>query len=599
MTILTPSTRQSVSMLPDRATILPEPDLPNGRDLLADGAKYAADWNVGPSAFLKEVGTSSEHDYKLRRMADGAVMQHAQIGYRDPAKSIRAYREIWEACRLRGIDVDRYGLCLDWSMALPKAAREKATRGTGMILRGVEDFVELANAAPVAAHFGDFVLGFPAALENTQAALAAGSTVIGNLGQYFTFRIPGHDDDIAATRETVRALGLIAAQPVPVLVHSNIDDGFGAHLTDLASCLGLILIEREIGRLAGVPVVHCYGHHFSDPLARLAFQRALALSGPSAPGSMIYGNTTSYRGTPAENAASLSSYLLVDALGQTTRPTGHAINPVPVTENDRIPEIDEVIEAQLHAGRLKEHALDWVPLVAEEEADAIAGTILEGGRAFEKAVMKGLAEAGIDTGDVFELLLALRRIGARRLEGAFGPGAPDPDIVGGRAPLVPATIVSEIAEMAGTALAEMPETVRKALPVSGLKVLVAAGDVHEHGKMVVEELVRQLGLTVFDGGVSIDPEILAALAAETQPDAIAISTYNGVALSYYRTLKQALAKQGLDIPVLMGGRLNQIPEASNSSLPVDVSAELEEAGAQLCRSAAEMGPALMRLIRTS
>lgn len=594
-----PSTRQSVSMLPDRATILPEPDLPNGRDLLADGAKYAADWNVGPSVFLKEVGTSSEHDYKLRRMADGAVMQHAQIGYRDPAKSIRAYREIWEACRLRGIDVDRYGLCLDWSMALPKAAREKATRGTGMILRGVEDFVELANAAPVAAHFGDFVLGFPAALENTQAALAAGSTVIGNLGQYFTFRIPGHDDDIAATRETVRALGLIAAQPVPVLVHSNIDDGFGAHLTDLASCLGLILIEREIGRLAGVPVVHCYGHHFSDPLARLAFQRALALSGPSAPGSMIYGNTTSYRGTPAENAASLSSYLLVDALGQTTRPTGHAINPVPVTENDRIPEIDEVIEAQLHAGRLKEHALDWVPLVAEEEADAIAGTILEGGRAFEKAVMKGLAEAGIDTGDVFELLLALRRIGARRLEGAFGPGAPDPDIVGGRAPLVPATIVSEIAEMAGTALAEMPETVRKALPVSGLKVLVAAGDVHEHGKMVVEELVRQLGLTVFDGGVSIDPEILAALAAETQPDAIAISTYNGVALSYYRTLKQALAEQGLDIPVLMGGRLNQIPEASNSSLPVDVGAELEEAGAQLCRSAAEMGPALMRLIRTS
>ena len=54
---------------------------------------------------------------------------------------------------------------------------------------------------------------------------------------------------------------------------------------------------------------------------------------------------------------------------------------------------------------------------------------------------------------------------------------------------------------------------------------------------------------------------------------------------------------GLDIPVLMGGRLNQIPEASNSSLPVDVGAELEEAGALLCRSAAEMGPALVGLIK--
>ena len=586
-------------MLPDRSTILPEPDLPNGADMLADGARHAASWSIGPSAFLKEAGATSEHDYKLRRMAEGGIMQHAQLGYRDPGKSIRAYREIWEACRLRGIIVDRYGLCLDWSMALPKAVREKATRGTGMILRGVEDFVELANAAPVAPHFGDFVLGFPAALENTQAALAAGSTAIGNLGQYFTFRIPGHDDDIAATRETVRALGLIAAQPVPVLVHSNIDDGFGAHLTDLASCLGLILIEREIGRLAGVPVVHCYGHHFSDPLARLAFQRALALSGDNAPGSMIYGNTTSYRGTPAENAASLFSYLLVDALGQATRPTGHAINPVPVTENERIPEIDEVIEAQLHAGRLKEHALDWIPLVAEEEADAIAAKILDGGRAFAKAVLKGLAETGIDTSDVFELLLALRRIGARKLEAAFGPGTPDPDIIGGRAPLVPATIVSEIAEMAGAALTEMSADVRTSLTGSGLKVLVAAGDVHEHGKMVVEELVRQLGLTALDGGVSTDPEILAARASETKPDAIAISTYNGVALGYYRTLKAALAEQGLDIPVLMGGRLNQIPEASNSSLPVDVGAELEEGGALLCRSAAEMGPALAGLLPRS
>ena len=43
--------------------------------------------------------------------------------------------------------MDRYGLCLDWSMALPRAVRAKAQRGTGMILPGVEDFVALANAA--------------------------------------------------------------------------------------------------------------------------------------------------------------------------------------------------------------------------------------------------------------------------------------------------------------------------------------------------------------------------------------------------------------------------------------------------------------------
>ena len=99
-----------------------------------------------------------------------------------------------------------------------------------MLARGWR--VKLSTDARGARYAG----GFPAAVENTQAALAAGSTAIGNLGQYFTFRIPGHDDDIEATAQTVRALGLIAAQPVPILVQSNLDDGFAAQFTDLASC---------------------------------------------------------------------------------------------------------------------------------------------------------------------------------------------------------------------------------------------------------------------------------------------------------------------------------------------------------------------------
>src|ERR1700675_1163805 len=60
----------------------------------------------------------------------------------------------------------------------------------------------------------------------TPAALVAGTTAIGNLGQYFTFRLPYWDDDIATTEATVTALGLIAAQDVEILVHSNLDDGF-------------------------------------------------------------------------------------------------------------------------------------------------------------------------------------------------------------------------------------------------------------------------------------------------------------------------------------------------------------------------------------
>ena len=53
------------------------------------------------------------------------VMQHAQIGYRDKAKSRRAYAEIWEALDKQGLRVDRYGICLDWSMGYPRAQRGK------------------------------------------------------------------------------------------------------------------------------------------------------------------------------------------------------------------------------------------------------------------------------------------------------------------------------------------------------------------------------------------------------------------------------------------------------------------------------------------
>lgn len=576
--------------------LLPVESLPTGRELLAEGAAAARDWSVGPSAFLAQVGETSEHAYKLRSMAEGRVMQHAQLGYRDPEKSCRAYAEIWAACDKRGVTVDRYGLCLDWSMAVPRALRARATRGTGMILAGPEDFARLANSAPVAAHFGDFVLGFPAAFENTKAAIAAGGTVIGNLGQYFTFRIPGYDDDVEATQQTVRALGLIAAQPVPVMVHSNIDDGYAAQFTDLTSCLGMVLIERDlIERLTGAPMGHCYGHHFSDPFARLAFQRAMAMAG-AMPGTMIYGNTTSYRGSAAENYGGLASYLLADALGQMMRPTGHAINAVPVTENERIPEVDEVIEAQLFAGSMIRHAEGFSPMIDNPAVDLLATRLLEGAKRFQSNVMRGLAERGIDTGCLFQSLLALRRLGARVLEREYGAGPEDPKTTGGRAPLIAATLIEELAEMSAAALEDAPadslDRIRRAAP----RVMVATSDVHEHGKMLIDRMAVDIGAIPLDGGVSTEPERLARLAAEHKPDIIAISTYNGVALGYYRALRQALAEQGLDIPVLIGGRLNQIPEGSNTSLPVDVGDQLAEAGALVCREARELVERLDALV---
>lgn len=568
--------------LPDRNRLLADLPAGQGKDLLAEGRALARTWQVAGNPYLSHYEVASEADRKRALMRDGAVALHAQIGYRDPAATKAAWRQIYEAGEKAGQAPERYGICLDWSMGFTRADRARRRRGTGLILGGPEEFAALGAMAPVAPHFGDFVLGFPAAIENTCAALAAGSTVIGNLGQYFTFRLPDHDDDVASTRATVTAIGLIAAQPVEMLVHSNLDDGFAAQFTDMASALGAVLVERRIvEELCGVPVAHCFGHHFTDPVQRLAFQRALSRLNP-APGSMIYGATMGYRGDSVENYAALAAYLGIDILSQRLGPSGHAVNPVPVSENSRIPDIDEVIDAQRFAIRLVDGISGMAPLVDLEVVDAMADRLVDGAQRFEAALFAGLSEAGYDTGDAFEMLLALRRVGGRRLEELFGPGNEDSAAPHGRRPVEPSPTVTEIERMVALELGAIAPALIDRVGRAGLSVIVASTDVHEHGKHFVEVALGRIGVRVVDGGVSVDPDDLARAALDAGADIVAVSTYNGVAASFASDLLGNLSASENPPLLLVGGRLNEIADGSNTSLPRNVEQDLAVSGAVPC-----------------
>ncbi len=354
----------------------------------------------------------------------------------------------------------------------------------------------------------------------------------------------------------------------------------------------MVLLERHVVEtLLDASIGHCYGHTYSDPVLRLAFQRALAEPG-RCPGTMIYGNTTLYGPDRAANYAALGSYLAVDVYGQRTRPSGHAVNPVPVTEAERIPEIDEIVDAHRYAARLIERSPGMDALTNASEADALAVRLRSGGERFRDRVMRGLAAAGIDTGDAFELLLALRRLGARTLETRFGPGEPGADR---RRPLVPSATLVDLERRGRTLGERMDATVVARLAATGLVGCVATTDVHEYGKVLVESLLGAIGVETVDAGVSVDPDVLAARAAAAGADFIAISTYNGVALDFVRRLADALADTGAAPPVYIGGKLNQVPDASNTSLPVDVSAAIASAGAIPCHSVEDMIADLLRL----
>jgi len=579
-----------------RAAILPEPDLPDPAELIAEGRRLAQSVSVEPGPFLDTFGVESEHEFKQRRMADGGLMFHAQVGYRDPEKTRRAFGEIHQRVAVAGYAVDRYGICLDWSMGYPSDARRDMPKGTGLILDSPEAFTRLTRAAPVAPHFGDWVIGTPAAVENTSAALLAGSTSIGNLGQYFTFRLPRWDDDVGTTAETVKAIALCAAQPVEVLIHSNLDDGFAAMFTDLACGIGAVLIEQVIvDELLGGRVSHCYGHVFSDPLTRLGFQRALAKVSDS-PGTMVYGNTTIYGTGEVENYANLSSYLLVDLVGQRTMATGHALNPVPVSEALRIPEIHEIVDAHLFANRLAERTDGFERLFDFEAVNAVADRLVEGGRRFKARVFEGLTEAGIEVSDPFELLLAIRRIGPRRMEELWGPGYPDEEALRGRVPLVAATTVAAVEAQSGGVVAALDPSDRDLLRQAGLSACVASTDVHEYGKLLVVGVLDHLGVRIVDTGVSSDPEEVAATAADHAVDFIALSTYSGIALSFVEALAREMAAKGVTVPVFVGGKLNQIPEDTDSSMPVDVTDDLGRLGVMGCQSVEDMLGELVRMV---
>ncbi len=582
-----------------RAAVLPEPELPDAAELIAQGRSLANSVTPGPCPFLAEYDVRCESDYKKRCMAEGTVMFHAQFGFRSQDKSRRAYAEIYEQVAAAGYRVDRYGICLDWSMGYPAAQRADMPRGTGLILESPDDFACLTQGAPVAAHFGDFVIGTPGALENTAAALAAGSTSIGNLGQYFTFRMPHWNDDVFTTAEMVKALALCAAQPVDVLVHSNLDDGFAALFCDMSCAIGAVLVERYIvDELIGGRVSHCYGHVYSEPLTRLAFQRALSRV-TDAPGTMVYGNTTIYVASDVENYANLASYLLIDLIGQRSKPTGHAVNPVPVTEAQRIPDIDEIVNAQLVANRLALRTEGFESLFDFDAVEQIASRLVDGGLRFKERVLNGLSEAGIDTHDPLEMLLSIRRIGAKRLEELWGPGEQQSDTVRGRTPVVRASTVAALQDQGGELIAELADTDREAIRKAGFTACVACTDVHEYGKILVETVLRHLNVQLIDAAVSTDPDVVARLAKTGGASFVAVSTYSGVALDYLRALHSEMTRHDIEIPIFVGGKLNQIPGDASSSMPVDVTKELRESGAIVCQRVEDMLEELARMARSA
>jgi methylmalonyl-CoA mutase cobalamin-binding domain/chain len=158
--------------------------------------------------------------------------------------------------------------------------------------------------------------------------------------------------------------------------------------------------------------------------------------------------------------------------------------------------------------------------------------------------------------------------------------------------------VAELEAQGKGIVASLDEQAREAIRRAGFVACVTCTDVHEYGKILVETVLAQLGVEVIDAGVSADPDAVAERAGAAAADFVAVSTYSGVALSYVQALRQEMTRRGLDVPIFVGGKLLQIlgdRGGIESSMPVDVSAELEAVGAIVCHRVEDMIEELLRI----
>jgi len=559
-------------------------DLPSFQEIRSRATSVSKDWVIGRTPFMDKMGVNSEREYKEKSKKEGNIMRHAHIGYNSSKETISAIKYIYEELDKKGCRIDRFGICLDCQMGVQPELRDKIPRGAGLIFNTQEEWIEVAQAAPVMVHFGDNMIGTLNSLNNLKCAFAAGGTTIGNASHFYTYEYPFTYDLNQRTIDTVTAFSIMANyKDKGMLVHSNLDDGFSAMFHDLSVTLGWAKLERHIVQeLIGAKLGHCFGNLFSNPMLRMTFALALDdINEGDSCGSMVYGNTTDFDLDFTKNYSVINSYLLGDMIAQIHKPTGHGLNAVPVSEAARIPSPQEIVDAQIMSNRLEGYARSYEQYINWDKIEADKNKLLIGAQVFYDRTLEGLDAMGIDVENPAELMLSLKKLGPGFLEEHYGAGK-KANTMRGRVPVCPTDMVINIRKIRDNCLKNL--TVNACL--KGVKVVICSTDVHEFGKEIVGSVLKKAGATVYDIGTDASPMEIAETVIETDSKFVAISTYNGIALTFGKRTLEEFAKFNLKVPVFMGGILNE--NMDDGSLPIDVTDKLQEIGIICSKKADEI-----------
>lgn len=561
-------------------------NLPDMASIRNDIDKIAKTVTIGETLFMKEFGVKSEAEYKKKMAAKGHIMKHTHIGWNSWDFTAKGTEYIYEELKKRGSYVDRFGYCLDWVMGVPEHLRHILPVGTGLTFKSPEEWARIGQIVPIQPHLGDHMIASLNSVENAVCALNAGVTTMGNISQYYTYEYPGIDMEEERVIDMMKAVGVMGKfRDQGTIIHSNVDDGFGAQFHDLANLVGWCMLERYIVEdLLGGGMCHCFGNLFSDPMLRMTFEQAMwEINKTKTPGSMIYGNTIDFGFDYDRNFGALASFVNGDIIGQNRCPSGHAVTVIPVTEAARIPSADEIIQGHMTVDIMIEKARFYENYINWDKIEADKNILVTCGRVFYERVLNGLDDIGVDLQHPGEILGALKAIGPEQLEEKFGVGQADKLAMRHRIPVRPTDIVSTINKKQSD-ISDKIENISDSL--KGYNVIVGSTDVHEFGKEIVKNVLLRANANVFDLGSSVPVSEIVDTVVETESTVVLISTFNGIALSFAKELQEALDKNNLKAHIIMGGLLNENKDGSD--LPVDVTEDLRKLGVNSDNNAEEL-----------
>lgn len=377
---------------------------------------------IGNSAWMKSTGFANEVVYKKMNAGRKHFMYHAHFCFRDWMQFEWSVKKLEKLLKGQGLVLDRFGVSIDPSMALPQNLRSDEEEHTALYFRNQKDWDRLASLKFAQIHLGDNMIGSPASFDSCTHALQAGITTMGNISQFFGWDYEQFPDIEARTISTIQAIATMAEHKEDgALIHSNLDDGYGSKAQHISELIGMAALEKYIVcDLLGARLAPSFGDDFHSPYKRMIMLSALnQLYQEGLIGSMLFTNKLGRnKNNPALNDAHLSECLLFDMAGQAHYQNGYAVTVMADEGLLETIRMEEIVQKLALAKQLETYIPQVLRLIDFERIDEAAAGVVCEAKAFAAAVLDAFSSY-VDIHNPFAVMLGMKKIGIQTLISEF------------------------------------------------------------------------------------------------------------------------------------------------------------------------------------